>query len=294
MDGTCLSTPFEIRGACGPRRPVVVASPHSGSDYPAEFVAASRLAPLTLRSSEDCYVDEVFGLAPAAGAPLLRALFPRAYVDVNRGPYELDPAMFEDDLPDFVQRASPRVSVGLGTLARVVAEGEQIYNRKLRFAEAEARIAFYYRPYHAALEALVADTASEFGCCLLIDAHSMPSGTAREPGRQRVDVVLGDRMGTSCHSSVTRAAERLLRRRGYSVALNAPYAGGFTTRHYGRPVEGRHCLQVEINRALYMDEKTLERKPALAALAADMAELVRTMAELAQDQLAAALPDAAQ
>jgi N-formylglutamate amidohydrolase len=286
--------PFEIHPATVPRRPVVVASPHSGRCYPDSFVQASRLALPALRSSEDCYVDEIFACAPATGAPLLLAQFPRAYVDVNREPFELDPAMFEDALPDYVNRNSPRVAAGLGTIAGVVAEGAQIYAAKLTFAEAEARLAACYRPYHAALAGLVGETVQRFGCCLLIDAHSMPSASTREPARSRVDIVLGDRMGSACHPLVTRTAERVLRRRGYSVALNIPYAGGYTTRHYGRPMEDRHCLQVEINRALYMDERTLERKPALAGIAADMEHLLRALAELAVDLKGAGLSEAAQ
>jgi N-formylglutamate amidohydrolase len=289
-----LPTPFEILAATAPRRPLVVASPHSGRCYPDAFVRASRLPLPSLRSSEDCYVDEIFGRAPGLGAPLLRALFPRAYVDVNREPWELDPGMFEDELPDYVNRASPRVAVGLGTIAGVVADGAAIYPGKLRFAEAEARLAACYRPYHAALEQLVSETRLQFGCCLLVDAHSMPSASAREPARQRVDFVLGDRMGSSCHPLVTRTAERVLRRRGYSVALNAPYAGGFTTRHYGRPQDDRHCLQIEVNRALYMDERTLQRKPALATIRNDVEQVLRALSELAIDLEGAGLPDAAQ
>jgi N-formylglutamate amidohydrolase len=294
MEGFGPTPQFEIIAARTARQPVVVASPHSGREYPAGFVAASRLSPSALRRSEDCYIDEIFGSAPGLGVPLLRALFPRAYVDVNREPYELDPGLFEDDLPGYVNRTSPRAAVGLGTIAGVVAEGEPIYAGKLRFAEAERRLAECYHPYHRALEALVADTVDLFGCCLLVDAHSMPSSSAREPARPRVDIVLGDRMGSACHPSVTRTAERVLRRRGYSVALNAPYAGGFTTRHYGRPPADRHCLQVEINRALYMDERTLQRGPALAGLAADMAELVRALAGLAAELKGASVAVAAQ
>jgi len=273
--------PFDILPSLVARRPLVVASPHSGAAYPAEFLSAARLDPLALRKSEDCFVDEIFGLAPSEGAPLLRALFPRAYIDPNREPYELDPAMFEDELPSFVNRASPRVAVGLGTIAKVVADGEAIYRRKLRFSEAEARIELLYRPYHAALEQLVAETVDLFGAVLLLDAHSMPSSGARpEPGRQRVDIVLGDRLGSSCDRSVTKLAEQVLRQRGYSVALNAPYAGGFTTWHYGKPDQGRHCLQIEINRALYVEERTLERKPFLTTLRDDMAILMRALAPL--------------
>lgn len=289
QDSVALPPPFEIVPAAAPRRALVVASPHSGACYSEDFLAAARLDPRTLRKSEDCFVDEIFAAAPAEGAPLLKALFPRAYVDPNREPYELDPAMFEDDLPDFVNRASPRVAVGLGTIARVVADGENIYRRKLRFAEAEARIETLYRPYHAALEGLVAETVARFGTCVLVDAHSMPSGSAKgETPRSRVDVVLGDRLGSSCHPAVTRTAERVLRQRGYAVALNTPYAGGFTTRHYGRPEISRHCLQVEINRALYVDEKTLERKPFLAQLKEDMTELMHALGYLLPEMLTAA------
>jgi N-formylglutamate amidohydrolase len=273
--------PFEILAPVRQSLPLVVASPHSGRIYPDDLLAASRLDPLALRKSEDCFVQDIFADAPKLGAPLIHALFPRAYVDPNREPYELDPVMFEDELPDYVNRSSPRVAVGLGTIARVVADGEDIYRRKLRFAEAEQRIDRFYRPYHAALEQLIAATVERFGGCLLLDAHSMPSASARgEMPRRRVDIVLGDRVGTSCHARVTRAAEVLLQGQGYSVARNVPYAGGFTTRHYGRPGRGRHCLQIEINRALYVDERNFVPKPYLAKLISDMAELVARLGQL--------------
>ncbi len=275
--------PFEILAPTAARRPVVVASPHSGDHYPPEFLAASRLDALSLRKSEDCFVDEICGLAPALGAPLLRALFPRAFVDCNREPWELDPLMFEDTLPDFVNRLSPRVAVGLGTIARLVADGEAIYRRKLRFAEAEARIEGCYRPYHEALEMLVEETVATFGACILVDAHSMPSlGSGPGPARvrRRVDIVLGDRMGSACHPLVIETAERVLRVQGYQVIRNTPYAGGFTTRHYGRPADGRHALQIELNRALYMDERTLERKPFLPTLKADLGLVVGALAAI--------------
>jgi N-formylglutamate amidohydrolase len=273
--------PFEILAPTATRRPVVVASPHSGDHYPPEFLAASRLDALTLRKSEDCFVHEICGLAPSLGAPLIRALFPRAFVDCNREPWELDPLMFEDALPDFVNRLSPRVAVGLGTIARLVADGEAIYRRKLRFAEAEARIERCYRPYHEALEALVDETVAAFGACILVDAHSMPSigaGPGPVRARRRVDMVLGDRMGSACHPLVIETAERVLREQGYQVIRNTPYAGGFTTRHYGRPADGRHALQIELNRALYMDERTLERKPFLATLKTDLGLIVDALA----------------
>jgi N-formylglutamate amidohydrolase len=269
-----------------PRRavPLVLASPHSGADYPEEFLAASRLDPQTLRRSEDSFVDEIFASAPELGAPLLAARFPRAYLDVNREPWELDPAMFSDALPAFVNKLSPRVRMGLGTIARVVASGEEIYARKLRFAEARQRVETLYHPYHQALRQLVLDTEAAFGGYLLIDCHSMPSA-ASEVGGQEADLVLGDCHGAACAPRLVQAARSFLKERGFAVALNTPYAGGFTTGHYGNPRRGRHALQIEINRALYMDERRYRRKPGLDRLAAEMSGLVAHLAEIVQDGL---------
>ncbi len=263
--------------------PLVLASPHSGMTYPPDFLAASRLDSLSIRRSEDSYVDQIFGAAPRLGAPLLRAHFARAYLDPNREPFELDPAMFEDALPDFVNSHSPRVRVGLGTIARIVASGEEIYARKLRFAEALQRIEFLYRPYHRTLAQLLEATRNRFGFYLLLDCHSMPSTTlpaSRAGQRGRVDVVLGDCHGTSCASIVADRAQHFLIDKGYAVARNAPYAGGFTTTHYGKPGEGGHCLQIEIGRSLYMDERSYERKPFFMRLAADMRDLAATLAAI--------------
>jgi N-formylglutamate amidohydrolase len=275
-----VAPPLGILAPAEQTLPLVLASPHSGSDYPSDLLAASRLDALALRRSEDSFVDEIFGAGPALGAPLLFARFPRAYVDANREMYELDQAMFEDELPPFVNRHSPRVQVGLGTIARVVASGEEIYARKLRFAEAERRIEGLYKPYHRALRQLLEATRTRFGFYVLIDCHSMPSAAGpneRGSTRSRVDVVLGDCHGTACHPSLIDTAHRLLTGRGYAVARNTPYAGGFTTGHYGKPRGGGHALQVEISRALYMDERTIDRKPFLRQLAADMGDLVRAL-----------------
>ena len=149
--GAAPNPPIEVHQPARQTLPLVLSSPHSGEDYPEDFIAASRLDRLTLRRSEDSFVDELFAAAPALGAPLIRALFPRAYIDPNREPWELDPAMFEDELPAYANTGSPRVAAGLGTIARVVANGEEIYGRKLRFADAKARVERCYRPYHAAL-----------------------------------------------------------------------------------------------------------------------------------------------
>ena len=265
---------------------MVLASPHSGRDYPAEFVAAARLAPASLRRSEDSFVDEIFTPAASLGAPMLHALFPRAFLDANREPFEFDPEMFAEPLPAYANSRSPRVAAGLGTIARVVGTGEEIYRAKLSLADALGRVERYYRPYHAALEGLVAETVARFGFCILIDCHSMPSaGTsfhnrAGGPAGGRVDIVLGDCHGSACAPIVTDTAESVLRTRGFVVHRNSPYAGGFTTRHYGRPHRGVHALQVEINRALYMDEQSLERRPYLATLARHMTALVRALGAL--------------
>lgn len=273
----------EVLRPSAPAAPLVVSSPHSGRDYPADFLADARLDPLALRRSEDCFVDELFAGAPARGATLLKALFPRAYVDANREPYELDPEMFENPLPAYVNTRSPRVRGGLGTIARVVASGAEIHGRKLRFAEAEARIRDCYRPYHVALAGLIGEAEARFGTVVLLDCHSMPSVGGpmdRDPGASRVDIVLGDRHGTSCQPEVTATAERALQACGYVVRRNTPYAGGFITRYYGRPDAGVHALQVEINRALYMDEACMSRGPGLGTVAAHMNALMEALARV--------------
>ena len=274
------AAPVDVRLPAEQTMPVVFASPHSGAAYPPEFLAASRLDPFALRKSEDSFVDEIFAAAPALGAPLLRALFPRAYIDPNREPFELDPAMFEDELPAYANTASPRVAAGLGTIARVVASGEEIYGGRLRFAEATARLERCYRPYHDALRRIVTATRRRFGYCLLVDCHSMPSvggPMERDAGRERVDIVLGDCHASSCAPAVIDRVEGLLRDRGYAVARNAPYSGGFVTRHYGRPAEGVHALQIEINRALYMDEAAIRRAPGFAQVSEGMTALIREL-----------------
>lgn len=289
--GASVDPPFEVAEPAQQQVALVCASPHSGSDYPAAFLAASRLDPLTLRRSEDSFVDEIFGSAVALGAPLLKARFPRAYLDPNREPYELDPTMFADPLPAYVNSRSPRVQVGLGTIARVVATGEEIYAHKLRFADAVSRVDRLYRPYHQALRRLLGTTSESFAGYLLIDCHSMPSTAGpgeREFKRSGVDIVLGDCHGTSCHPVIIETAQRLLTAKGYRVVRNAPYAGGFTTSHYGAPQGGRHAIQIEINRALYMDERSIERKPFLGRMAQDMSDLMSALAVLQPRQLKAA------
>jgi len=282
-------TVLAVDAPSGTRLPVVLASPHSGRAYPSAFLAASRLDPHTLRKSEDSYVDEIFAAAVARGAPMIRALFPRAFIDPNREAFELDPEMFEDPLPAYVNTRSPRVAAGLGTIARVVAQGEDIYRRKLRFPEVVERVERYYNPYHARLKRLIDETRQRFGYCILVDCHSMPSAGGGAPAdasdqpiratpaaaeRRRVDFVLGDCYGSACAGVVTDTAMSWLEARGWSVSRNTPYAGGYTTRHYGRPRSGVHVLQIEINRALYMDEPALRRLDYLATLSEQMSGFV--------------------
>jgi N-formylglutamate amidohydrolase len=259
--------------------PVIFASPHSGRTYPDEFLAAARLDPLGLRRSEDSFVDELFSAAPEYGAPLLAATFPRAYCDANREPWELDPAMFADALPPWVNTTSARVGAGLGTIARIVASGETIYRGKLSFAEAEQRIRTCWQPFHDTLAALIAATRARFGVCLLIDCHSMPSqGHGARSGGKPATFVLGDAHGTACSPRTARLVEDLLSELGHPVRRNDPYAGGYITRHYGRPREGVHALQIEIARELYMNESRIERLPDFAAVQAAMTRFIAGLA----------------
>jgi N-formylglutamate amidohydrolase len=271
---------FDVKLPINRTGPVVFASPHSGTDYRQEFFTATKLDTLVLRRSEDSFVDELFAGAPSRGVPLIRALFPRVFIDPNREPYELDPTMFVEPLPAFVNVRSPRVGAGLGTIARVVANGAEVYFSKLPFAEAQRRVETFYKPYHARLAGLIDETVAAYGGSIFIDCHSMPSVGGpmdRDPGKRRVDFVLGDCHGTSCAPALIDAVERHLRARGHSVTRNTPYAGGFCTQHYGRPKQRRHALQIEMNRALYMDELRIERNAQFAAVAAEMTGLIDTV-----------------
>jgi len=276
--------------------PIVLTSPHSGRGYPAAFLAASRLDALAIRRSEDSFVDEIFGAGPAMGIPMLAAAFPRAYCDVNREAWELDPAMFQDSLPDYVNTASPRVLAGLGTIARIVGTGEPIYRHKMLFAQAEARIAACWQPYHAALQGLIDMTLRKFGMCLVLDCHSMPSAAGSRSPRTP-DVVLGDVHGTSCSPQMTGFIETKLTRLGLRVRRNDPYAGGYITRHYGRPRHNVHVLQIEMLRSLYMDEARFEKSTRFAEVSALMARLLSALVDVTRVLLPApdiGLPAAAE
>lgn len=256
--------------------PLIFASPHSGRRYPSDLLAIARTGLLSLRRSEDAFVDEIFAGAAAHGAAVLSATVARAYVDLNRDPNELDPDMFEERVPHAAP--SPRVQAGLGAIPRVTGDGQLIYRRKLSLREAERRIAAIHAPYHEMLRNLVEETKTQFGCAVLIDCHSMPSNAR---GSYAPDIVLGDRYGASCHPSVTALAEATLRRLGYRVARNAPFAGGHTTQTYGRPVQRVHALQIEINRGLYCDERSLDRTVGFTRVRADMSRLAEALSAAA-------------
>lgn len=272
--------PFDVLEPDVLRAPVVFNSPHSGRVYPDRFIERSKLDPHSLRRSEDCYIDQVFEDVVSLGVPLMRANFPRAYLDVNREPYELDPVMFADPLPDYVNTGSVRVAGGLGTIARVVSETEEIYRAPLIFAEAEARILSLHVPYHRRLTELLLRAREHFGVSLLIDCHSMPSTVpAANPSDSsiRPDIIIGDRYGSSCSCEIVDMVEHKLTGMGYSVSRNRPYAGGFITQTYGRPIRAMHAVQLEINRSLYIDEDDLEKHNGFHKLRHDMHMLVADM-----------------
>ncbi|MEJ2378269.1 MAG: N-formylglutamate amidohydrolase [Pseudolabrys sp.] len=280
-----LDPPFEILEPAACAGPVLFNSPHSGSTYPPAFLAMSRLDIATLRRSEDSFVDELVAGVVRQGFPLMRAHFPRCYVDVNREPYELDPRMFEGRLPSFANTRSMRVAGGLGTVARVVGDAQEIYDQRIPVDEALRRIETLYKPYHRALRRLFTRLHRDFGAAMLVDCHSMPSSAGHRDERARPEFVIGDRYGTSCVGVVSETVEQALRGLGYGISRNKPYAGGFITEHYGNPAAGLHAVQLEINRALYMDEKRYERSANFARLAADMETLARCLGEIPLEEL---------
>jgi N-formylglutamate amidohydrolase len=251
-------TAFDLARPAQRTTSVVFASPHSGRAYPASFLRSAILDEREIRSSEDAFVDTLFTSAPQFGAPLLAACAPRAFIDLNRAPDELDPALI-----DGVRRNAhnPRVASGLGVVPRVVSNGRAIYRGKISLSEAHGRIVQYWRPYHDTLQALLDESLDMFGEAILIDCHSMPHEALENvgpPGSRRPDVVLGDRFGASASSAVVEQIEAAFDNAGLRVARNMPFAGAYIAQHYGRPSRRQHAVQVELDRSLYMDEKTLQ------------------------------------
>ena len=285
---------FEFYEPQNQTTPFVINSPHSGRVYPPSFIEQSKLGNLAIRKSEDFLVDEIIQGGTRFGMPMLKANFPRAFLDVNREPYELDAAMFTGKLPDYVNTRSIRVASGLGTIAKIVAEGENIYSKKIDAEEGLSRIEDIYRPYHACLRRLLAKTHVKFGCSVLVDCHSMPSNAGQTSYNSKPDFVLGDRFGSSCNASITHAVKNLLQQMGYNVEINKPYAGGFITEHYGRPHNGLHALQLEINRGLYMDEIRMLPSSGFDVFVEDMTVFFKQLTGLKWDDLKGEQPLAAE
>jgi N-formylglutamate amidohydrolase len=279
------SPPFEIVEPQVWRAPIIFNSPHSGSVYPGAFLGASRIDLASLRRSEDSFMDELIGGLSDRGFPTVRVNFPRSYVDVNREPYELDPRMFSGRLPSFANTRSMRVAGGLGTIPRVVGDGQEIYRERISVDDALSRIERLYKPYHRALRRLINRAHQAFGTVVVVDCHSMPSvGVSRDEPR-RPDVVIGDRYGTSCAPLLADMVENTMSRLGYSVGRNKPYAGGFITEHYGNPASGLHTIQLELNRAVYMDERRRTRGTRFAQVTSDFAALAEALASVPLDDL---------
>ena len=273
---------FEILAPSAWTAPAVFNSPHSGRKYPADLMRMTRLSAHALRKSEDCYIDELFMACVDLGAPLLRAHVPRAYIDLNREAYEFDPRMFACELPGFMNTSSPRVVGGLGTIPRLVAEGEEIYRERLSLGDALRRVDTIYRPYHRTLKALLDEVLANTGSVLLLDCHSMPSNATNfisPPHLTAMDIVIGDRYGAACPEEITGFVEDLLRAHGLRVVRNKPYAGGFITQNYGSPLLGRNALQIEINRALYMDETRFEKTRDFEALQKTLRDTIQSVLE---------------
>lgn len=277
------AAPYEWQAPTVRERPLVFASPHSGRLYPDAMRAALTVPLIDLRRTEDAFVNELFEPATALGAGVLSARFARAYVDLNRDAAELDPTMFVDGTPRPCGIPGARVQAGLGSLPRVGASGRNIYAHRLSRSEGEARLAGVHDAYHRRLRDELHRLRRSHDQVFLIDCHSMPSN---QPGRRGLaEIVLGDRFGSSCCGRLTSAAERAFRRLGYKVARNAPYAGGYTTRTYGRPRAGLHTLQIEIRRDLYMDEALVRKTAGFASLRDDIATVCTDLARHVGERL---------
>lgn len=283
-----VNAPFELTEPAELSSAAVFSSPHSGRAYPVEFLTRSRLDPLSLRASEDAFVDLLFADAPLWGAPLIAATAPRAWVDLNRGPEELDPAVVSDVRATGL---NPRVAAGLGVIPRIVAEGCPIYRGKISLDDAKARIASHHTPYHAQLELLLARARQRFGYAILFDCHSMPTDALRAAPRVRggrAEIVLGDRFGTSASREFMQAAQGAFSRAGFAVAVNAPFAGGHITQRYGRPGHGWHAIQIEIDRNLYLDQERIAPNEGYDACRAALGKVVRDLAGLGAGRALAA------
>ena len=276
-----LNPPFRLMEPGRLDASAVFNSPHSGRDYPAELIRRSCLTPLGLRASEDVLVDALFSAAPECGAPLLAATAPRAWLDLNRAPTELDPALIRGVRP---QGLNQRVAAGLGVVPRVVSEGSQIYRGKIDLEEAEARIRTVHEPYHRMIESLLMRARDMFGVAVLFDCHSMPSEALRAAPRVQgrcPEIVLGDRFGASASRALVAVTQGAFERAGFVVARNAPFAGGYITQRYGRPSRGVHAIQIEIDRGLYLDQARLEPLPVFDEIRERLSQVIGELVKIA-------------
>lgn len=268
----------------GGQAPLVVDSPHSGTDYPQDFrVVCDRDG---LRQAEDTHVEALVASAPSHGATFLQALFPRSYIDVNRGEGDIDPALLADQW-DTPLSPGPKTKLGMGLVRRFSRAGEPMYRRPLASASVRHRISAYYRPYHRMLDRLLDQSHERFGIAYYLDCHSMPSvgtGMSVDEGRARADFVLGDRDGTTCEPGIVEVVESELRRLGFTVLRNDPFKGVELVRRHGRPVERRHALQIEVNRGLYMNERTLVRGLGFTQIVAAFDQVLAAVAAYAHTQ----------
>ena len=276
-------TPYRLTMPEGIPGSVVFSSPHSGNVYPADFVERSRLGALELRASEDAYVDRLFGAAPGHGAPLLAAIYPRAWLDLNRSPSEMDPALVEGAAAAGINQ---RIAAGLGVVPRVVSEGRAIYRGKIPLAEAEARVRDAHRPYHTVLDRLLMQARDRFGIAVLFDCHSMPTEALRAAPRMRgraPQIVLGDRFGAATARHIVAETQAAFEDQGFTVARNAPFAGGYITQRYGRPSRGLHAVQIEVDRGLYLDQRRIEPAPAFDEVQLRIAAVIERLVRITPD-----------
>lgn len=272
--------PYDLRLPDVRTTSVLFASPHSGRAYSSAFLRSSSLDERMIRSSEDAFVDQLFDIAPVFGAPLIAAVAPRAFVDLNRNADELDPVLIEDVRANV---HNPRVSSGLGVIPRVVANGRTIYRGKIPLVEAQGRIRDWWAPYHERLGHLVGENLASFGHAIVIDCHSMPHEAIESISHPRgysPDIVLGDRFGAAARGDIMDRVEAAFVGAGLTVIRNAPFAGAYTAQHYGRPSRGQHVVQIEIDRSLYMDEQSVRPSDRFAEFKRVLGEVVAEIAAI--------------
>ncbi len=265
--------PFFVYGNKGRRSTyLILAVPHAGRYYPKKFLAETRLKERELRLSEDAYADELFWNEKLK-VPMIRDNYARNYIDVNREPLELNQKLFKDELPTYVNHFSIRAAKGFGTIPQVVKRGIKIYNQKLYFNEVKERIATVYQPYHNTLAQMIKDNVAKFGSSFILDCHTMPTKKIE----RSADIVIGDNYGTAADKSLVCTVMELLEDEGFKVVLNRPYAGGYTTCHYGCPELGVQALQIEVRRSIYMNEETFEKLPSFNEISCKLHKLVQSL-----------------